>query len=179
MPDISLLQHEYYAPEEEKSRIPGIASIGGFIALIAVGAVYAGLFLYQRVLASRAEDLAKNIAEVKVEEITQTVRDMKIFGAQAKALVALRGAHAYPVKLFEYLERTTHPAVYFSDANISMKEKTITMKGTTGSPLFLARQVQVYEKEKKEGRIADFIVTGVGYGEKKKVSFNLTLTFVK
>lgn len=179
MPDISLLQHEYYAPEEERSRVPGMVSTGGFVALILAVSVYAGLFFYHRVLVSKADNIAKNIADIKVEEIAQTAKEMKILGVQAKNLATLRLAHAYPTKLFAYLERSTHPAVSFLNANINMGNNTVSMGGVAESSLFLARQVEIYQKEKKEGRISDFIVDGVGYSRNKEISFNLTLTFPK
>lgn len=179
MPDISLLQNEYYAPEEEKSRLPGVVSIGGFVALILAISAYTGLFFYERVLALRAEEIAKNIANVNVGEIAQTTQEVKTLGMQARNLAALRQAHTYPSKLFAHLERTTHPAVSFSDASINMKNNTVSMGGITESPVLLARQVEIYEKEKKEGRISDFTIDGVGYGKEKKVLFKLTLAFPK
>ncbi|MBI1755405.1 hypothetical protein HY250_03030 [Candidatus Azambacteria bacterium] len=179
MPDVSLLQREYYGEQEQESRLPGVVFTAALSALLIVIAAYVGLFLYNRVLVSRADAIAKHTKDLKVEDMAETIKDLEALGVQTKNLKMLREAHTYSTKMFAYMESATHPASRFSDTIIDAVEKTIQAKGFISSPVLLARQVEIYEKDKKEGRILDFSLQNIGYGERQAVAFNLVLTLGK
>lgn len=176
MPDISLLQREYYGPEEEEKRLPGLISTTALVLLIICIGAYVGLFLYYQVLESQSELISQSIADLKTGDTSQT-GDLKALGMLSRTLVTLRETHTYPTKIFAALERSAHPAMYFSNAEIDMRSRTVTGDALIESSVQLVRQVGVYDEEKEAGDIVDFSINDIGYDEQKGVKFSVNLIF--
>ena len=172
MPDISLLQQEYYGAQEEESKMPGIVSTIAFVVLVIVIGGYIALYVYNQMLEKRTAEITENIANLKVGEVADTIAEVKKLGTQAKTLKELRELHTKPSQLFLSIEKATHPAVSFGDALIDVGARKIKMKGLASSAPVLARQVEIY---KNDDHIAEFTVESVGYSKKPTVSFQLTM----
>ena len=172
MPDISLLQQEYYGAQEEESKMPGIVSTIAFVVLVIVIGGYITLYVYNQMLVKKTAEISGNIANLKVGEVADTVAEVKKLGTQAKILKELRETHTKPSQLFLSIEKATHPAVSFEDALIDVGARKIKMKGLASSSPVLARQVEIY---KNDDHIAGFAVESIGYSKKPTVSFQLTM----
>lgn len=177
MPDISLLQHESYGPEQQENRLPGIISTVALVLLIVVLGGYVGFVLTKNVFQSSAENFSKSIENLKAQQkdVADTVNNLKALGTEAGALKALRVSHATPTKLFSYVEKSTHPLAHFLSGIIDVEKGSVTLQGSIASALALSRQAEIYEQDKTAGTILDFSMDGIGYGEKHSVVFNLTL----
>ncbi len=176
MPDISLLQQEYYGAQEEESRIPGLISTAAFVVLVIVIGGYAALYVYDQILVKEAGEISENIANLKVGEVADTIGDLKKLGTQAMILKELREAHAEPTKFFLALERSTHPLVSFSDGNIDITTGKVMMKGVTPNTAVLARQAEIYASD---DAIASFSIENIGYGDKPATMFQLIMDIKK
>lgn len=176
MPDISLLQQEYYGAQEEESRVPGLVSMIAFVALVIVIGGFAALYVYNQMLEKKSAEISENIKNLKVGEVADTVDELKKLGTQAKILRELREAHTAPNQLFLALENVTHPAVFFEDATIDVAARKIKTKGFAPSTAVFVRQVEIY---KSDDRIASFTVDGAGYAKKPAVSFQLNMDIKK
>ena len=172
MPDISLLQQEYYGAQEEESRMPGIVSTIAFCVLVIVIGGYVTLYIYNQMLVKRAAEISENIANLKVGEVADTIAQVKKLGIQANILKELRETHTQPTQLFLSIEKATHPAVSFADAFIDVAERKIKMKGLASNAPVLVRQVEIYEND---DHIAGFTVDSVGYSKKPATSFQVTM----
>lgn len=176
MPDISLLQQEYYGAQEEESRVPGLISTAAFVVLVIVIGGYAALYVYNQMLVKEAAEISENIKNLKVGEVADTVGELKKLGTQASILKELREAHAAPTKLFLALERSTHPLVSFSDGNIDVAMGKVTMKGAAPSAAVLARQAEIYASD---DAIDSFSIENIGYGDKPATIFQLIMDIKK
>lgn len=176
MPDISLLQQEYYGAEEEESRVPGIISTAAFIVLAVVIGGYVTAYVYNQMLVKKAAEISENIKNLKVGEVSDTVNELKKLGTQAKTLKELREAHTAPTQLFLAIERSTHPTVFFESAIIDVAARKIKMKGAASSAAVLARQAEIY---KSDEHVAAFAIDGTGYGKKPAVAFQVTMDIKK
>lgn len=176
MPDVSLLQREYYGGEEEESAIPGIVSTAALILFLVSAAAFAGLYMYNRFLITRAQTITENIKGLRVGDVADTIDQLKALGDKAKNLKELREAHTSVSGFLAMLEKTTHPAVAFSSAEIDAVKNTAKVKGIAHTAKAVARQVEIYQKE---GEVSDFSVENIGYGTDQSVLFQATITFKK
>lgn len=176
MPDISLLQQEYYGAQEKESRLPGIISTIAFVTLVIVIGGYGTAYIYNQMLVKKSVEISENIRNLKVGEVADTVDELKKLGTQAKILKELREAHAAPTQLFLAIEGSTHPSVSFENATIDVAFRKIKMKGLAPSAAALVRQVEIYTND---DHIAAFTIEGVGYVEKPAVSFQLNMDIKK
>jgi len=177
MPDISLLQHESYGPEEQQSRLPGIMSTAMLVVFILTIGAYAGFSLYSGVLKSTAANLSQKVTDLKKQktDVADVVNKVKLLGTEASALKALRTSHATPSQLFAYLEQSTHPVASYSGATINVEKGTVTLQGSISSAGALSRQAEIFDKDKAAGTLVDFDISGVTYGDKHAVKYILTL----
>ena len=175
MPDISLLQKEYFTPEEEESELPGIVLTASLVMLIVVVGAYVGLYFYGQILESRAGDVSRRIAELKVGDVEKSLEELRTAGKYLSSVKTLREAHAFPTRAFAHLERSTHPSVYFTALNFDVAKGSAQLQAVAATPLVLARQVEIYEGDVAAGRIAGFSVGSIGYGENHTVKFGLDL----
>jgi len=176
MPDISLLQQEYYGMQEEESRIQGIVSTVALVLLLIVIGGFVTLYVYNQILAKKSAELSENIKNVHVGEVTDAINELKKLGTQAKTLKELREAHTAPTQLFVAFEKATHPEVFFEDATIDVAAKKIKTKGFAPTTAVLARQVEIYQNDDS---IASFTVDYVGYVKKPATSFQVTMDIKK
>lgn len=172
MPDISLLQQEYYGAQEEESKTPGIVSMIAFVVLVIAIGGYVTLYVYHQMLVKRTAEITENITNLKVGEVAETIAAVKELGTQAKILKELRETHTKPTQLFLSVEKATHPAVSFEDALIDVTARKLKMKGLAVSAPVLARQVEIYASD---DHVAGFTVDNIGYSKKPTVSFQLTM----
>lgn len=177
MPDVSLLQREYYTGGEEESRVPGIAAMIALILFFVVCVAFGGFYFYNRSLISRAQAITENIKGLHVGDVAQTIDELKVLGNKAKGLQELREGHTALSGLLVTLEKATHPDTVFSNADFDAKAAAVKLKGTTETTKVLARQVEVYQQE---GLLSDFTVENIVYAdETKAVGFEANITFKK
>lgn len=175
MPDVSLLQREYYSGGEEESRFPGIASTVALVFFLITIIVFGGLYMYNRSLITRAQTTAENIKGLHVGDIAQDIDHLKELGNKEKGLRELREGHTLVSALFAALEKTTHPTAKFSNADFDAKGNSVKVKGTIETTKAMARQVEIYQQE---GTIADFSVNGIAYqGEEGAIGFQANIVF--
>lgn len=176
MPDISLLQQEYYGAQEEESKIPGIISTIAFVVLVVVVGGYVALYAYNQMLVKKAAEISENIKNLKVGEVVDTVNELRKLGTQARILRELREAHAAPTKLFLAIEQSTHPSISFSEGNVDVGAGKVRMKGIASSAAALARQAEIYAHD---GRMSAFLIENVTYGDKPAVLFQVKMDVKK
>ncbi len=176
MPDISLLQQEYYGAQEEESKLPGLISTAAFVMLVIVIGGYVTLYVYNQMLVKKSAEISENIKNLKVGEVADTVDELKKLGTQAKILKELREAHTAPTQFFLAIEESTHPSVFFENATIDVATRKIKTKGFAPSTAVLARQAEIY---KNNDHIATFTIDGTGYAKKPAVSFQLNMDIKK
>ena len=177
MPDVSLLQREYYSGGEEESRFPGIASTIALVFFLITIVAFGGLYAYNRSLITRAQTTAENIKGLHVGDIAQDIDRLKELGNKEKGLRELREEHTSVSSLFAALEKTTHPTTKFFNADFDAKGNSVKLKGTTETTKTMARQVEIYQKE---GTISDFSVDSIGYkGEDGSIGFQADIVFNK
>jgi|SRR3989344_1647671 len=176
MPDISLLQQEFYGAQEEEGKLPGLISTVAFVVLVIIIGGYVTLYVYNQMLVKKSAEISENIKNLKVGEVANTVDELKKLGTQAKMLKELREAHAAPTKLFLAIEGSTHPSVSFNDASIDVATRKIKMKGFAPSAMVLARQAEIYGSDE---HVSAFTIEGTGYMKKPTVSFQVTMDIKK
>lgn len=175
MPDISLLQREYNAPEEE-SRTPGIVFTVAIAFFIIFVGTYIGLYLYNSFLTGEIHTVNEEIAKTKTGESSKNVEELNSLKAKTNTLKSLRESHTSVSKTLSKVEQVTHPDLSFSSGDFDLTGGTVKLKGMSPSSMVLLRQVEIYMADKS---IADFKLENPGYAEKHSVSVNVNLTLNK
>lgn len=177
MPDVSLLQREYYAGGEEESRTPSIASTVALVLFLITLVAFGGFYFYNRSLITRAQTITENIKGLHVGDVAETIDQLKELGGKAKGLQELREGHTAVSDLLATFEKTTHPATTFLNADFDAKNNSVKLKGETETTKTMARQVEIYQQE---GALSNFSVENIAYkGEAKTVEFQASITFTK
>lgn len=176
MPDVSLLQREYYGGGEEESKTPGIVFAVASILLLLSVVAFGGLYFYNRSLVSRAQATAESIKGLHIGDIAETISQLKEVGSKAQGLENLRITHTDISGLLASVEKTTHPKTIFSNATLDARKNNVQLKGIAETTKVVARQVEIYQQEAK---LSDFSVENVRYeGGVKMVGFEASMTFV-
>lgn len=173
MPDISILQREYEVAREE-SRAPGIVFTAAVTLLIIIAGAWVSLYFFDQFYGQQAEEIAKRMEDLKAKEAGEALNQLKIFNNKAEALADLRARHTAASALLQKIEKSTHPLVVFDSANFKVADGGVELKGSAPSALILARQLEIYMQNQD---LADFKVSGLGYGTEHGVSFSASLRF--
>lgn len=82
--------------------------------------------------------------------------------------------HLAPSKIFELIQKTTHPQVWFSEFDFNSREGELKLSGETQNFITLEQQILILKEEEKitQVNLGNFSVT-----EEGKINFDLSLSF--
>jgi len=117
------------------------------VALGMVVLAYAGMtlgyktYLNARVrnLDARIEELNKSLEEGKEKNLTNTY-------SQLVNIQTLLASHPMPSKLFEILEKNTHPRAYYNNFNLAVPEKILKIEGIAPDYKSVTEQMELYRR---------------------------------
>lgn len=136
--------------------------------------IYFGLrFGYSSFLDNNLTVLEEDISRLS-SEVTEEDQDRFVnFYSQLINLKTILEEHPFSSKIFNFLEENTIATVSFSEANISITDRTLSLRGQTDSIKTLAQQLAVFEQSSEvERAILRNISLDAG-----KVGFNFILIF--
>lgn len=164
-------------PEE---KIPIWQNILFYLSLLLLlGAVVSYFLLNVYIEESKitVENLKEAISREKTAE--ERIIEEEILGYQEKIgnFVQLVSKHLFPSRIFEFIEKNTHPEVWFSAVEINSESGQIKLVGQTENFITLAQQIQIFREKTKEDnpKVKDFYLTNINIGKEGKVNFNLNL----
>jgi hypothetical protein len=85
---------------------------------------------------------------------------------------SLLANHKNIAKVFDVLEKNTHPKVWFSAFSFSRDKNTVNLSGEADSFIVLGQQISILEKEPLFKNIT---LSGVSMSEEKKANFSLEI----
>lgn len=138
---------EQFEPERLPVGWPWRLFSVSFIIFLAVLLVYFGLvFGYEPFLRSQIEKKDAEIAELGKAVRKEDQENFSKFYSKLLNLQNLLSSHAIPSKLFPFLERATHPRVYYAGANLKVPERELQLDGIADSYGSLGEQLAVFDR---------------------------------
>lgn len=90
-------------------------------------------------LDARIEELNKSLEEGKEKNLTNTY-------SQLVNIQTLLASHPMPSKLFEILEKNTHPRAYYNNFNLAVPEKILKIEGIAPDYKSVTEQMELYRR---------------------------------
>jgi Tfp pilus assembly protein PilN len=151
-----------------------IAAFGVFLATV-LG--YVGiLFGYQPYLRNQIQQKTNEIEQLS-ETIPKADQDQFInFYSQLVNLKNILDSHVMASPLFSFLERTTHPRVYFANASMKFREGELELNGLAESYAAVTEQLEVFSQAPEIDRL---LVSQAQLGERNLVGFKVAIRFKK
>ncbi len=138
---------EQFRPEKLPSGMPWRLFI--FIALftLAVALVYAGLsFGYRPYLESRISEVDQQISQLGAAISKQDQENFVRFYSQLINFNKILEKHPLPSKIFLLLEQATNKKVAYTNVDLRVGEKKLTLEGIAASYTTLAEQLASYDQ---------------------------------
>ena len=144
------------------------------LLLVLVLGAYFILNMFSQKENERLTSLRLEISEIMTPEKSKTEEEVLAAKAKVDDVSQLIESHLRGSKVFEIIERTTHPKVWFNRFDYDAHQKTLKLSGQTENFEILAQQFMIMEEEKTIEKVTLETITNDREG---KVNFNLNLSF--
>lgn len=117
------------------------------IIFLTVLSIYIGIaFGYSTYLKSQIKDLDEKIAEFNKAIDQETQAKLIAFYSQFANVQKLLESHIKGSNFFEFLQKNIHQQVYYTNTNLSLKEKNIRLEGIAADYNVLAQQMEIFRR---------------------------------
>lgn len=145
------------------------------LCLILLAALLVSYIYFKKASEKLTEDLKVTTAEnILAQEIKERSQELSLYQKKIDDFGILISEHKKTVNIFEFLERTTHPNVWFSDFGFDSPKNMVEVSGQAESFVVLGQQLLIFKKEEV---IKAINLSDVSIGEEGGVNFSLSLTF--
>ncbi|MDP2695666.1 MAG: hypothetical protein Q8O87_00230 [bacterium] len=111
-------------------------------------AVYLGfLFGYNPYLDAQIDDVDQEIAALAQSVPVAEQEALLTFYAQLSNLQGVLAKHVVVSKVFDIIERTTNRLVYYSNFDLNVSKRTITIDGTAQSYNVVSQQLESFKQD--------------------------------
>jgi Tfp pilus assembly protein PilN len=149
------------------------------IALYVILAIFLLFLLSYLVLAFYESRLEKEISELtaalaRTDSERTLEKDVLSFQKSAKDFVVLLSNHVFPTRIFELLEKNTHPKVRFSELKLDLQGGTLELHGNAESFDILAKQLKIFEEQEfiKNVKLSKVSADKTGVNIELRLSFD-------
>jgi len=142
------------------------------LLILSLGAFF-GLNYYQKKNSKTLRDLEEILTKEKTkEEITleQKVLEVK---EKIEKISLLLPSHKESSNFFSFLEKVTHPKVFFSDLELKPEKGRVELQGKAEDFRILGQQLSIF---KKEGLIENTNLSKASIGKEGGIEFSINLS---
>ena len=133
-----------------------------------------GLFVYRDYSGKQKDALQKEIDVLNKQRDYDLEKRVKDFDQAIKNINKYLAAHIYPTKLFKMIDDLTLEKVQFISFSADIEQGQLSLSGIAGSYDDLARQVKVFESDK---RIVKADPPDSQLNSKGQIQFNIKIKF--
>jgi len=165
-------------PKPKVKEIPWLKiALSLFVALLLIALLsYLALFFYQNRLSKELALLENQLERTEEEEelerrvllYQQKIADYGILLAEHQLKYQL------PLKIFEFLEKNTHPDIWFSEFNLDSENNIVRVSGYTNNFETLSQQMFILQKQET---LKSIDLSNVSINREKGIEFEFTLIF--
>jgi len=143
------------------------------IVLLAVLMAYFAASIYAGSLKRRVDALVSEAKNTQEQRDTATEEEVIKLNSKFSSVENLLDDHIIASKLFEFMERITHPRVYFTNFTFRANDKTVIANGSTDNYTTFGEQYIAFQQNKK---ISDLRVSSVKLSRTGKVEFGISFS---
>ena len=142
----------------------------GFILLVILS--YFILNIYLDRADTRLKNLEKEWEEIKSEEQIVLEDELSAYEKKIKIFSALINQHVSSSRVFEFVEKNTHPEVWFFSLSLNPTEGKIDLSGDAENFVTLHQQIQIL---KASPSVKDLNLPKIAIGKEGRIAFSLSL----
>lgn len=130
------------------------------------------LVLYQKKLNQELSEIEKALVRTDAEKAVEN--EMSIYQKKIEDFGNLLDTRRSPLKVFSFLEKNTHPRVWFSNFSFDLEKGSLSLSGQAESPEVLEQQLIIFKKQETVKNVTLLTFSIIKEG---KIDFDLQLTF--
>jgi len=120
------------------------------------------------------QNLEEEILKEKTPQKIALEKEILNYQKKINNFTLMLDHHLLSSKFFNFLEKTSHPQIWFSKINLSLGETLAIVSGRAETFPVLGQQLQIF---KKEALIKSATLSEISLGEKGEIEFTFTLSF--
>lgn len=159
-------------PTEKMPAWQNILFYLSFIFLLVTVFAYFLLGVYLKKDKVALENLKEALRKEKTAEEIALEEEISTYQKKIGDFAKLANQHLFSSKSFEFIEKNTHPQVWFSRVEFHPETREMKLTGETENFVTLAQQIQIF---RNNSTVKNFYLTNIEIGKEGKVNFNLNL----
>ncbi len=129
---------------------------------------------FQKKSLTALQNLEEEILKEKTPQKIAQEKEILNYQQKINDFSLILDHHLLPSKFFRFLEKTSHPRIWFSKINLSPREALAIVSGRAETFPVLGQQLQIL---KKEALVKNVSLAKISLGEKGEIKFTLTISF--
>lgn len=117
------------------------------------------------------QDLEKTLTEAKTPQKIVLKEEILDYQEKIEDFSSLLVAHKRSSNFFDFLEKNTHPRVFFSKLRLDTKVNRVELSGQAENFQILGQQLLIFRKAQEEKFIQNLNLPGFEIGEEGKIEF--------
>ena len=159
-------------PKIKKFSWPVILLTICLILLLGLAGTYYYLYDSSKKLSQEIQEKEKALIETDSERTLK--EELLSIEGKINTFSKLLSRHKKPLNIFNFIEETCHPDVWFSGFNFDSTKAIVIVSGQAKSFVVLGQQLIIL---KEVENLKDINLSGISIGEEGGVDFTLQLTF--
>lgn len=119
------------------------------------------------------QNLEETIEQAKTPQQIALENEVLNYKKKIDDLALLISNHKIGSNFFDFLEKITHPKVFFSEINLDIKNGSLNLEGQTESFEALGQQILIFKEEEK---IKNFKLSETRIGKEGRIEFSLRIS---
>jgi hypothetical protein len=129
---------------------------------------------FQKKSLTALQNLEEEILEEKTPQKIVLEKEILSYQKKINDFALVLDHHLLSSKFFRFLEKTSHPRIWFSKINLNPGEALAIVSGRAETFLVLGQQLQIL---KSESPVKNASLAKISLGKKGEIEFTLTLSF--
>ena len=155
--------------------IPAWQRILLYFLILLLIAIVVGYFVLNNAK-RKSEEYLVTLEQRISGEITSSTKEFEeeVLGYKNKIkdLSSLLDNHILATKFFEFIEKETHPDLFFSRTSINLRDSKVNLSGVSKTFLHLGQQISIF---KKSDLVKDLQLSEIFINKKGEIAFRLDI----
>jgi uncharacterized membrane protein YraQ (UPF0718 family) len=156
-----------------------------FIGLVcAILAGYGVLYYFTKNAVKDFENIKKAIEQGRTSQMNELENQLKSYEEKTEDFSDILDSHKIVSNFFGdfekktgFLEKNTHPKVFFSEMSFDLTKETVTLSGQTEDFQTVGQQTSLFKKEELREIVKSVQLSEVGINKDGKIEFTLSISF--
>lgn len=153
----------------------GISFYASFLIFLLVLAIYGGLIFLNRAQQTAKQEILAQIDQKRQELRPELVQQIFSLEQRFKSMQALIQQHAFPSRIFTWLEQRTHPRVSFTTFSFDSPSRKLILAGATDSLTSLNQQIGIFQQDPNIEKVE---FGGLAFGKNGGSGITFNSTFI-